>query len=1048
MSSEWSCCARPFGSGGRASLELAFRNNLGPRASPHGHGWRGSWSRGSFHVLAHRRHHCPQVRRVKNPPALSPDWRTWNADDWGRALLAHYFAGHDARPVSRLAISPEELARTAAAPESDARAARDAFLEALRCSPAAFRYRVSAASLGARAWNRRYPPPFAPYLFFTCYAAGTIEADAADQGVFRERVRQLLRHQPGTSYTFSDLSQLWEAFAEWLRERHDAGEPYRTLTLPDRGWMRLIGYSNRLAFPRREDRLRLRDTLAESGVGAGPTVPEAFRAISIVRHRFSADFRHVLDRARAALAANRDAPELEALWSAILEAAFQAPRQDRRSSRTRYQLLAQEDELGRPDLFVVSAGAPSGSHHGLRYVALDEPYEEFDHAVCAGDGTTFIVAKLLLLDALHERVPGLASSPVPKAIRDGVLLFRKLDSSTWVLTATRPTEGPVRALVRKGLSDQFAHLVPRALRRSRETRFDDWQEFPPFDAADLAEPQGNSGMASIRCLQRVEIGPQLHLVGGIRLDHGYLGLRGLLPAAHCANVDLVDVIRVGVDVAEDRSAPIQLAELPDQAGTFGWSSTSDDLEGPFLFRAIRHGSVIAPREVLFHSRGLRHDYQSPTDPSRWFVESGSSDVAPAGDACDVFLSADFESRPAIAFVEDLSSETIPVLTNQSADNDADHDRIIEALAAVAVARKGVAEAELIEIIRKSASADVGLGIWGMIRGWTEAGYLDCLSRRHWRGRVYFARRPRLVVVPAANNRSPRVVLHGLAAFRLRATLRDSFASAGARELSAASLSRLVPAPPAWEFDSLAQATEAIDAFGELEYTGAREPRELTGDFDDIVRDDSPLPPGYERERSWDWARCRFSRRIADQTQNGPRVDKMIRTNGPDRYLITMGDRRRTTLSRSWALLAAYRWSDRKAFAGAGTRTFVREGDDGPYVPLPVARAIALRAGIVAGPTASSAGGACYAYAAESRGAQRWALSWLSGSVIDDSVARRFAWLASATSRRRFEGVPIPGDLRRRLHALRSLPDATALAERRIPPHLVPYVRRAVDLAEA
>ena len=188
-------------------------------------------------------------------PTMRPTgWKNWDAAAWGQALLRHYFAGHDARPVSRLAISPEELAKAADASDSEAAAVREAFLAAVRCSPWAFRRHLSSASLESRAWNRREPPPFLAYLFFTCFAAASLDADTAEEGVFRERLRQLLGHDEGTSYALGDLSMLWEAFAAWLQRRHDAGEAYRTLGLPDRGRMTLIGYSVRLAFPRREDR--------------------------------------------------------------------------------------------------------------------------------------------------------------------------------------------------------------------------------------------------------------------------------------------------------------------------------------------------------------------------------------------------------------------------------------------------------------------------------------------------------------------------------------------------------------------------------------------------------------------------------------------------------------------------------------------------------------------------------------------------------------------------------------------------------------------------
>ena len=249
----------------------------------------------------------------------------------------------------------------------------------------------------------------------------------AEEGVFRERVRHLLGHEVGTTYALYDLSLLWEAFAAWLQNRRNAGEPYRSLDLPDRGLLTLIGYSLRLAFPRREDRLRLRDVLAASDAGPNPTVPEAFQAISRARDRFSSDFRHVFDWARNALASGRDIPELQALWSAILEAAVLAPA-SARPTRVRYRLFAQEDELGHIDPFVVAAGVPFGARGGAQFTRLDEPFDDFDHLVCAADGSTGLIAKLLLMEALEGKLPDFVASPLPRAAREGVLLFQRLDA--------------------------------------------------------------------------------------------------------------------------------------------------------------------------------------------------------------------------------------------------------------------------------------------------------------------------------------------------------------------------------------------------------------------------------------------------------------------------------------------------------------------------------------------------------------------------------------------------------------------------------------------
>lgn len=983
------------------------------------------------------------------PAGLPSTWKDWGAGSWGDALFRHYFVGTDSRPVSRLAIGPEELARAVAASDSAAATAREAFLRAVRCSPSAFRRHLSSASLEAAVWNRRDPPPFLAYLFFTCFAAASLDADTADLGQFRERVRQLLGHAEGTTYGLHDLSKLWEAFAAWLQDRHDAGEPYRTLTLPDRGYMTLIGYSVRLAFPRREDRLRLREVLVAAGTMPMPTVPEALRAIDSTRNRFSADFRHVFDHARDAFVRGRVIPELDALWSAILESAALPVHRSGSAARTRYQLFAQEDELGRIDPFVVAADVPSRPFRGeLRFSRLVEPFDAFDHVICDADGNPSAAAKSLLLNALHDRIPGLSGSPVIRAVRDGVLLFQRLDSATWELTATRPTEGKMRALVRDDLAASFLRLLIASRRHARETQFGAWREVVEFDITELAVPRGSDAtrLASVRCMQAVEIGPHVHLVGAIRVDGGILGIRGALPEVHCADAETGAVFRVSEVSGRLHSTLITNLESDvERPHVFRWPALGDDLDGPVIVAGTRNGRIVASREVVFHSRGLTHDYVQPTDPARWFIESSTSDVASAVPGLNAYLTTGLHTAAPLPPIATASAEGITALTDFSVDDDERHDRLAEVLAAISVARKGISEAELFELFTGIVPEAKEFGVWGIIRGWVEAGYLDCVTRRHWRGRVYFARRPQLVL-PPQDLHSVRVVLHGLAPYHLRTAAREAFSRAAAKPLAAISLSPFVPAPLSWHLESVAHAEGIAEELGDLTVTRPHQIDELMGDFDVVMSDQAPLPPGYELQRVWDWDAGGFRRSVGNRSQ-GVRIEYYSRIDGPDRFIVAEGDRRRTTLSRTWALLDGFRRSGRKGFFSLGSTVIVRPGIDGPNVPLPVARVMALRTGVVGGPADNVSLGRCYLYAAASAGELRRLLAWLNGAKADESAARRFAWLREAASAPIADRVPVPADLRRRLRSL-SLPDAVAIAEHRVPRRLIAHVRRAVELAES
>jgi hypothetical protein len=716
----------------------------------------------------------------------------------------------------------------------------------------------------------------------------------------------------------------------------------------------------------------------------------------------------------------------------------------------RYQLLGQEDDLGRVDLFLVAAGVRSGTRRGTQFTRLDDSHEDFDHVLCAADGTPSLIANLLLMNALEDKVQGLGGSPVTRAVRQGVLLFRQVDSAMWELAVTRPTEGRVRALVQASLSEAFMRLLAGEPRRATASRFDGWREIAPFDITELREPLRNDSpaLASVRCLQRVEIGAQLHLIGGVRVDGGYLGFHGLLPEVHCPEADDVALFRVSRESGELRSSHVAtLTRVGDRVGVFRWSSDQDHLEGAHVFAGIKQGRVVAPRQVLFHSRGLSHDYEQPTDPTRWFVEASATDILNADVGSDVFLGAEMTSGLPQPSITAVSTADVSVLKHRSADDHDGHDRLVETLAAISVARKGIAEAELFDLVGKLLFVPASSVTWGVIRGWLEAGYLDCLARRQWRGRVYFARRPRVVVMPDHGSPTIRAVVHGLAPYRLRTAVRDTFSRSGAVPLPSASLSEHVPAPLAWRFESREHALATIARVGELGLAGVREPRELVGDFDAAVSDGAPLPPGYECQRVWNWAAQGFRRPADEDGADAVRIEYHIRTNGPDRYVVATADVRRATLSRSWALLDGFRRAGVEPFAGGGSIALIRHGPDGPHIPLPLARALGLRAGVVAGPARTAARGWHYAYAAESPSVRGWLLSWLKGAKLDEGVMRRFAWLGAAVPTCSWGGVPIPADIRQRMRKLDLPPELASITDRRVPRHFLPHLRRAIDMAE-
>ena len=135
----------------------------------------------------------PQITPPQAVPAASnagaepPNaWRVWSASHWGDALLEYYFyTPTRGEPLLRLSVTADELTRVAQAASSDAAAVRAAFLAAIACTPDEFRAYLRPGRLTDGEWRGSGPPPFLPYLIFTCYAAATLDEVVAKEGDFR-----------------------------------------------------------------------------------------------------------------------------------------------------------------------------------------------------------------------------------------------------------------------------------------------------------------------------------------------------------------------------------------------------------------------------------------------------------------------------------------------------------------------------------------------------------------------------------------------------------------------------------------------------------------------------------------------------------------------------------------------------------------------------------------------------------------------------------------------------------------------------------------------
>lgn len=1002
--------------------------------------------------------------------ALTQHWRDWDASAWGVALLAHYFhATSQSDPLLRLSVTAEELTKAVHAFPSEASDVREAFLNAIACTPDEFRAHLRTGSLRKNQWLGAGPPPFLPYLLFTCYAAATLDEVVADQGDFRGRIRDLLGHPSYTSYDLEDLPTLWHALRDWLTRLREAGAPVRRLELPNPGYMNRIGYSIRLAFPQRKDRERLVAVLSSADYVANltsSTMPEAFALVERRIREFSSDFNTLFRRAKDVLARGGDSPDLRLVWSAIREAVATTYVGRKAASNTpRFHLIAYDDERGHLGPVVVTDRPISTGATGIACAELPNHVEGYSHYLCSGQAAPRAVTNLLLHEALSEkRLPLLAKTPLARAVADGVLLFRPHDATTWTLCLTRESEGPCRALVRRDrrrdLTAEFRMLLPARGVETATDVFDGWDELSGFDFADIADPVvAAPSLEGVRALQRIAAGAQIHLVGGLRTSSGFLGTAGLLPEIRCTGATQVAVFEAASPAAPTTLRRIDLlVAVPDRPGAFSWPAPRRTMFGPKTLVASSGSGELASRAVLFESAVVGDAYAGPSDPTSWIVEGGLKDTVTA-DVTDAFLA---QSAPARVLREyaaaSIDVDAVNALYRKGIDDDKRFDELVEALAGIGLRRRGIPEKEFLDVCEGVGILEPGVSRWDVVRAWAEAGYIDVLINPRWRGRMYFPRSPRLVALPVGAGIS-RLVLHGLPCRITRHRVRQTFSELGVAEEPMASLSPDVPVPLAWRVHGEPARLNELSGAASLPLWWCAAIESLIGEPDRAFSVGASAPSVDTRVQTWDWADSVF-RIVTPSTMTSTAsagrtsaiasvldviVDRHVRPDGPDEYRVAArdGETLAVTRSRTWALLRAFASAGRAPFVPHGTRCLVRDGEDGAYFPLPAARAIQLWSGTLSGPAVMELGRR-YAYAAPDQATRRRLLAVLAGKRVDVAVDRRLAWLRAAVDGNRSARVPIPRDIRLRLEAMSSTPDANALVKSMVPPSLLPHLRCAVS----
>lgn len=1001
---------------------------------------------------------------------LSKQWSEWSAQEWNSILFRYFFSG-DSSPISRLVVTSEELRKITGDDSADPEKVRQAFVAAVRRPPDDIHRLFSTFWLNrGREWTSSDPPAFTVYLLFTCFVASGTE-ELLNEGDFRRRMCRLLEHPLGTSYPLDQLPRLWEALAEWLKRNRAAGAPYRELKLPDPGRMTRIGYSIKLAFPLQRDQLRLVRLLAPHGFSEKPPVREVLELLQRHLSGFSPRFQDEYEQFLSAYSQGEQRLAEYPFWSAVCEAVSARTSAVRASDAGVFQLILDTDSEGREEMFLMTSAPLVQAGPDLGYVEAEASVGDYCYIVFVNgttDGFDYAV-KLLLENVLDRVLPRTRNTPLGIAVRQGVLLFQQNEWGVRELATTRPQDGEVWAVVREDLVEPFVSCFPEDKRpKTYLTRYPSWVAVQRFESDLLPHFNAVSRglLAGVRCLQQTATTVSIALTGGVPLGGAYLGIKSCLPIVRIAEAD--EVVLNAVIPFGDRLIMKEVTRLHpkgDESGTFVFPERSGaDLEGRFTLTAKVAGVVIAQRQLAFRAEMLWHGFARPTDPDSWLVESIGPDVVTAqgNDNSAEIAENEFDgSKPRRSSTrrpkpERVLSPAAGRLTSAKPSTSAytrhlsDEqrvDRFVECCAGWASQRKGLTESELLDWIRASFDIEENGLVFDIARAWTEGGYFDCLMRRRWRGRVYFARDPELVVWRSGAEYCG--VLRGLASRAVRNRVNRSAERHDARRRIISTGCAWLPEHWRWTADSWGTFARMATECDLKEVRWLKPIQTFLEPLATVTAAAVDEPAGYVLRGVWNWDHGRFAPKSPTGSHK-VEVRWLWRSNSPAYYqVLDDGIHCWSSPSRNWALLLAYALADVAPFAKVGTTGLVRNVRAQVYLPVQVGRFLACASDTPPGPCLASEGTWSYGYTFPTESERDSLIKgfWPSDRREIDQVRREIRWVLSVANGLQRRGqlrVPIPLQLRRVLAETTELPEATELSRLRVDAFLIPHIKRLAD----
>jgi|GEM_PF-2229819 len=991
-------------------------------------------------------------------------WKEWDHQEWGSALFLHFFfdAEGTSVPVRTLSVTQETLVLVTGDHDAAPEDVKSSFLKAIGNDPSSIRLHLSPSRYyGSFKWLSEEPPYFFLYLALTCFVASASDGEVSEVGNFRDRMRILLGNDESVSYGLNGLNTTWALLKTWLYHHQSKGSAYRGLELPDPGYMKLIGCSIRLAFPKRRDLIKLIEIFAGAKFGDDPSPFEVIQLVGKNKRSFTDHFGKEFDAFKVAYFGKDPDVGKSPFWAAVKEA-VSADRIARKEKRSKFGLILFPSESGFDnDMFLLSDTELDFDCSGkpVRFVRAESNVGRLPYVAVPGnegvEDPPDIIGALLDWD-LFRSVPALKKSPLSVSIGQGVLLFVKNEVGLYESCTNNVRDGSVKVYVWDDLKDEFLAAFPEDRRPEfhKDCRYPGWAESEPFDAEDLFSMKVTSGskLERIRCLQRPIENPSLHLSGGIRVEDGYLGIPPCLPEVHAPEADSVVMIPLndGKPISDGTDHILKKAEGGEGIFTITLPPSSF-LEGQYGIVARRgEDVVVGVKRVEFHTKTSPSEYKYPSTPSNWYVESVGPDVLPYNpDSRGWHLGSDAPPPDAGKYDHNIRNRSsirqFPLYMPEEAYS-SEAGALIEICAGKTARKRGIPEAEFIDLLQRVFPLGKRSHVWDLARSWIENCYLDRLIDRTWKGSSYYPVRPHLVVRRTGTRY--QAVLAGLATSEIRRFVAKSMVSGGALHEERFSHSPMVPAPLMWssETDGLfSQIAEEIN----IPVVGSPDVTDRLWSVGDVIAKVSEPPGGYRRKGIWYWDGGYF---VPEDPYRGNRppvfIEWMTRTrnDSPDYYLVSWNDGRTWwTYSRTWTLLVAYTLCGQIPLVTNSGTELVEIGLPRVYLPLVYARWLSANSRIVPSPIFEESGRSDYAYAFPTkRELDRFLGIFWDRSISDPVILSKTlnTLLSEAKRLRRSEErtLPLPRDLRKMLDSLTSNPQAKELARSRFPARMIPGIK--------